>query len=767
MVSIKLNPQELSDSAGIQKVCEKIAAEEENVTKQLENLLSRQCHLEAKLRSVTKALPNLQIVKSDAQHLSEMIAHTSNLAENVSAKVRKLDDARSRVSECQQRVHDLLDLQLCSEGVKLALQEEDYEKGAAHVHRFLSMDQTLLRQTADDVQQDCTAVTNSFSLLHKAAELLQIEVTARFDEAVRADDLASVERFFKIFPLLGLQDQGLNKFSVFLCSKLQETAQKNLKAALETRTADKRASVIYADTLTLLFEGIARIIEIHQPLIESYYGPGRLLTVVNALQEECDRQSKLILNEFRKHRQLDSALSQVAEWLRSSSSSTSSTNLSSATASQQSRTDPKNLDLLLGELTIMHARAEMYVRFIRRRVQNDVEVGVSAEATRGLLMDKLETMLRGSGLCHSMQALLGNYLQLEHYFMAESVRKAVALDQLEENLQIQQTSSMVDDVFFIVRKCMRRAISSSSLDGVCAVLNNACSLLEADYCSVLRAQLRHGYMSGYLDLTQAYNALQSSLQQGRLQASDSEKARLTFLAYLNNADVSTEYIATLRLSLGDEMAAALPGMTERDRAKLESCLSGLGGVTASLRALVEYGMSQLSASAIKPRVSPWVETFLNVSHILTEEEFSSYEANEPFVRNLVANLESLLSSFKSSLTPTNYDTLVSILATEVTHQMEKVIAKSSFNRLGGLVLDKEVRVLVVYLTNATSWSIRDKFARLTQIATVLNLERVSEISDYWSNEPGAIAWRLTPAEVRHFMTLRTDFRSEDIKRIKL
>lgn len=66
------------------------------------------------------------------------------------------------------------------------------------------------------------------------------------------------------------------------------------------------------------------------------------------------------------------------------------------------------------------------------------------------------------------------------------------------------------------------------------------------------------------------------------------------------------------------MAAALPGMTDRDRAKLESCLSGMGGVTASLRALVEYGMSQLSASAIKPRVSPWVDAFLNVSHILTE-----------------------------------------------------------------------------------------------------------------------------------------------------
>lgn len=75
-------------------------------------------------------------------------------------------------------------------------------------------------------------------------------------------------------------------------------------------------------------------------------------------------------------------------------------------------------------------------------------------------------------------------------------------------------------------------------------------------------------------------------------------------------------------------------------------------------------------------------------------------------------------------------------------------------QLGGLALDKEVRSLVTYLNSATSWSVRDKFARLTQIATVLNLEKVSEISDYWGTEAGAIPWRLTAKEVKQFMALR-------------
>lgn len=76
------------------------------------------------------------------------------------------------------------------------------------------------------------------------------------------------------------------------------------------------------------------------------------------------------------------------------------------------------------------------------------------------------------------------------------------------------------------------------------------------------------------------------------------------------------------------------------------------------------------------------------------------------------------------------------------------------------MLDKEVRSLAGYLTTSTSWSLRDKFARLTQIATVLNLEKVSEISDYWGDHDGALMWRLTPSELRNVMALRSVFRSD-------
>lgn len=83
----------------------------------------------------------------------------------------------------------------------------------------------------------------------------------------------------------------------------------------------------------------------------------------------------------------------------------------------------------------------------------------------------------------------------------------------------------------------RRAGSSSSIDGVCAVVNFAVTVLETQLCSAIKQVLKQGFPSGYLDLTQAYTVV----MQGRLQQSDSEQTKLTFLVCkVSSAAVITE-----------------------------------------------------------------------------------------------------------------------------------------------------------------------------------------------------------------------------------
>ena len=35
---------------------------------------------------------------------------------------------------------------------------------------------------------------------------------------------------------------------------------------------DRRANVVFAEAITMLYEDVARIVEAHQPLVETYYG---------------------------------------------------------------------------------------------------------------------------------------------------------------------------------------------------------------------------------------------------------------------------------------------------------------------------------------------------------------------------------------------------------------------------------------------------------------------------------------------------------------
>ncbi|XP_014217199.2 conserved oligomeric Golgi complex subunit 4 [Copidosoma floridanum] len=719
-------------------ILNKLQNEQVAVDKQLEQILARHCHIEAKLQTIGKVLPNVAVVRSEAEKFQDMIEHTNKLAEKVSAKVRQLDLARSRVCECQSRVNDILDLQLCSEGVATALRNEDYEQGAAHVHRFLLMDQQLLEKTADDVSGDHTSVTSSLATLQQAANELRTVVTQKFDEAVKAEDLASVERFFKIFPLLGMHSEGLVRFCQYLCSKLRKTAQTNLKAALNVQSNEKRAGVIFADTITLLFEGIARIIEIHQPIIETYYRPGKLVTCIEILQKECDKQMKKIVSEFMIHRAIPRKTQLINDFSRKQGGE---------------KIEPKDLDLLLSEVTLMHSRAELYIKFLRRRVVNDLEISTTDVQQREDSLNDFNSMMKNAELARCMQELLGVYLALERYFMEESVHKAIGMDSLDQD---QQTSSMVDDAFFIVKKCIKRSISTGSIDGMCAVINMACGLLEGEFANQLKSRLRQGYPVGYLDLAQAYNALQTSIQHGRIQTSDTELARLMFLAYLNNTEVSTEYVETLSKSLSGDINQAFPNLQGKEKEKIESCLAGMKNVTFTLRTVLDYGMEQLRIGAVRPRVTPWVDTFLTVNHQITDDELLRYDTDEPFVQTLVKNLDGLLQAFKNHLTQSNYNALISILTVELTARLEKAVFKSSFTKAGGLIFDKEVRSLAAYLSTATSWSVRDKFVRLTQIATVLSIEKTEELADYCGAD--AIAWRLTSAEVKKILALRSDLK---------
>ena len=103
-------------------------------------------------------------------------------------------------------------------------------------------------------------------------------------------------------------------------------------------------------------------------------------------------------------------------------------------------------------------------RFVRKRCSQDFEVSELDQETRTARLEEVDRMLAVSDLAKCSQESLGDYIALEQFFMSENVKLAISLDSSEQD---QLTTSMLDDVFFIVKKCIGRAISSQNVDCIC------------------------------------------------------------------------------------------------------------------------------------------------------------------------------------------------------------------------------------------------------------------------------------------------------------
>lgn len=172
-------------------------------------------------------------------------------------------------------------------------------------------------------------------------------------------------------------------------------------------------------------------------------------------------------------------------------------------------------------------------------------------------------------------------------------------------------------------------------------------------------------------------------------------------------------------------------------------------------------------TSITPRIRPVLDSVGSITYELNESEYEEYEVNDPWVQKVLHAVEVSIVWLQPSLTTNNYDSLVHLIIDFIVKRLEVIMMQKRFSPLGSLQLDRDIRALVNHFYSMTQRPVRDKFARLTQMTTVLNVEKVSEILDFWGENSGTMTWRLTPAEVRRVLGLRIDFKPEAIAALKL
>ncbi|XP_052417274.1 conserved oligomeric Golgi complex subunit 4-like isoform X2 [Carassius gibelio] len=184
--------------------------------------------------------------------------------------------------------------------------------------------------------------------------------------------------------------------------------------------------------------------------------------------------------------------------------------------------------------------------------------------------------------------------------------------------------------------------------------------------------------------------MQSSLQHGKitnltqtLGIESQEQAKSAYLVALNNVEVCSENISTLKKNLESDCVKLFSQGAGSDhaKAKIDSCVSDLVNTSGKFKDLLQEGLQELNNTSIRPQVKPWISSFLSVSHNIEEEEFREYEANDPWVQQLIVQLEQLMDEFKVSLSPVIYDTLISLMTSLIAMEMEKTVFKCTFSRM--------------------------------------------------------------------------------------
>ncbi|CAL4888021.1 unnamed protein product [Urochloa decumbens] len=531
----------------------------------------------------------------------------------------------------------------------------------------------------------------------------------RLAAAVDAQDHPAVLRLVRLFPLLALADEGLQVYVAYLKKVVALRARADFEHLAELTSATQPTSerLDFVGCLTRLFKDIVLAVQENDAVLRELRGEDGVAYAIIELQEECDSRGTQILRLYADYRKLARLASDINSYTKNLLSVVGS--MASAAGGNEGP-DPREIELYLEEILALTQLGEDYTEFMVNKIRGlrDVKPELGPQAMKAF---------RNGSFNKMEQDLTGFYVIFEEFFMVEN-------------------------------SCCRRAASTASINSVLALLGGATSLLSNEYQEALQWRMREPNLGAKLFL-------------GGVGV---QKTGEEIATALNNMDISSEYVLKLRHEIEELCAEVFHAPADRD--KIKSCLSELGEISASFKKILHSGMEHLVAS-VAPRIRPVLDTVATVSYELDDTEYGENEVNDPWVQKLILAVNTNVAWLQPVMTSNNYDSFVHLIIDFIVKRLEVIMMQKRFNQLGGLQLDKEVRSLINHFSEMSQRPVRDKFSRLSQMSTILNFERVSEILDFWGDNAGHLTWLLTPAEVRRVLGLRIDFRPEAIAALRL
>lgn len=721
--------------------------------------------------------PRLARVAQRSADLEARMQGTAGTASHLYGEMQQLHEERQRVELSMKWCRAVVQLKQACAALAKALEHHDWDAGAAHCAAALEVDEEILHSEFARHSVPSTMLPDPApqTLARLRTELLEA-LTKNFAHytAPATQDEAQATRFLSLFPVVHAHAEGLAAYTAFAVALVHAQG----KGVQEKLLATPPNAPYYGMLWGAVFDALAIFIHEHEPVVDRLFlrdgHAGFVQGVLPGLSQEWTRLGMQILEVWDEKRQRVRMLRDanayrftVLDGIRGAPHTPGrifgegekpKTDLSlpfsltrpstpSAAPPEVPTPDIAHADVLLTELAAVSSQWALFRQFLRNQLKTDVAV---VDAAAGRAPD--------ASLSARLDALVSEtFFPLQIWSLRASIERVHALDTPDLSAR-PITSSLPDDLFFMLRTIFTRTLSASSLELAERVVTQALALLETEFVEIVVLR-----MDG---CRRALNV--PRLVDGPRRAAAVREVKATMIVYLNVLDVSAAYTERILADLHQEsflmqyFDASLPDRADPDVSATselslaQDIVSRIGSLTPKLRSALQFETEELYTTLVEPRVQALLHEMLHdLSYDLDEAAYARAEDADAVAARLRAGWESVLPGYREQLTEPNYALLFGHVLDAILAPWEGAVMHMRFSELGALRFDKDLRSMLAFFAAQTPWGVRDKFAKLQQVAYVLNRDDDDEGDIYEAGASLGISWQLSPSEVQQVRALRS------------
>ncbi|KAG4303110.1 hypothetical protein PCK1_000448 [Pneumocystis canis] len=579
----------------------------------------------------------------------------SNLYSKISQK--------TRINDSLQRLEDVRLLKISLYTLQTALEQREWEKAAQIVQELRNLSLNVLDGFAAIAVPTEILPNTPIEVLNTAIEALKTVFLRGFSSAVKINDSMSMTRFFKLFPMIGRSQDGLEVYISAITDRISEYCA---KISLNDSTL-----TLPSINITNLLEYVATIINLHIPIVVQSYGKSEALGVIEKLHETCTQQCQLLLDNFWEEQQITEKViayiqSYTFEFLIKLFSSfafqgtmnmletnyetgSNNTNETPGTVADQG-TNIKRIDWLLTEISDILYKWLLYLQFVAYKYWEQKRENFS-EIPQNILETSLNFGFLSSADITICTRLISFYKRMELFFMRHSVEKAFQLNEHDVTSK-PPMSSFVDDVMCIFKKIVYRVLNTGRPELIQEVLTDVKRIIEMDYIGIIQRQIT-GYQGKLNQETylKTLNHIKSSSK-----TKNEQNNYLLFIILLNNLDMSQCYIEKVVSDSISEKNSIIEKQFpfENYSILISQHIQSLLSLRNRLHDILNDGLNSLFLIYIKARLGKVLsDCFQKPMYVITSLHFDELERNELVQRQFAHGWDNIMIGFKNQLTEEN------------------------------------------------------------------------------------------------------------------